>query len=50
MPKKLKAEWQSFLGADGRRHYNQLCRKCREGCKQSHRAEVVACPRFRQKR
>jgi hypothetical protein len=50
MPKKLKAEWHSFLGTDGHRHYNPLCRKCKNGCKQSYRTEVVACPRFTHKR
>lgn len=26
--KKWKLEWSFFLGSDGRRKYNDLCRRC----------------------
>ena len=33
--KKWKLEWSFFLGSDGRRKYNDLCRRCIHPCKQS---------------
>ena len=30
--------------------YNELCRKCQHGCKQSFRAVVIDCPRYLSKR
>ena len=36
--KKWKLEWSFFLGSDGRRKYNDLCRRCVHPCKQSFRA------------
>ena len=48
--KKWKTEWSFFLGENGRRQYNQICRKCVHGCKQSFRASLVACPLYRTNR
>lgn len=51
LSKKLKQEWAFFLSPKtGRRTYNDLCRKCRNDCKQSFRAIVVSCPLYRSKR
>lgn len=48
--KKWKEEWAFFLGDDGRRKYNDLCRRCVHECKQSFRTSVVNCPRYISKR
>ena len=48
--KKAKIEWSFFIGPDGRRHYNVLCRRCRHDCRQSFRAIILACPMYRSKR
>lgn len=51
LSKKLKQEWAYFISPKtGRRTYNDLCRKCRNDCKQSFRAIVVICPLYRSKR
>ena len=51
LSKKLKQEWDFFISPKtGRRTYNDLCRKCRNDCKQSFRAIVVSCPLYRSKR
>lgn len=50
MSKKMKQEWAFFIGANGRRQYNELCRHCRHDCKQSFRAIVVECPNYESKR
>ena len=43
-------EWSFFLGSSGRRQYNPVCQSCAHDCKQSFRAELIACPRYRSKR
>lgn len=48
--KKWKLEWSFFLGSDGRRKYNDLCRRCIHPCKQSFRAVIIACPHYFSKR
>ena len=48
--KKWKQEWSFFLDSDGRRKYNDLCRRCLHPCKQSFRAEIVACTFYESKR
>ena len=48
--KKWRLEWAFFLGENGRRQYNHICRKCAHGCKQSFRACLVACPHYSSKR
>lgn len=51
LSKKAKQEWDFFISSKtGRRIYNDLCRKCRNSCKQSFRAIVVDCPRYSSKR
>lgn len=50
MSKKRKVEWSFFLNDRNRITYNELCRRCRNSCKQSFRAVVVECPRYISKR
>ena len=38
--KKWRLEWAFFLGENGRRQYNKLCKGCVHPCKQSFRAVV----------
>ena len=47
MSKKRKHELSFYLNDRGRVTYNELCRKCKHGCKQSFRAVVVDCPRHK---
>lgn len=44
--KAWKREWAFFLGENGRRQYNRVCRRCVHDCKQSFRAELIACPKY----
>ena len=44
--KKWRLEWSFFLGKNGRRQYNKLCKGCVYPCKQSFRAVVVSCPHY----
>ena len=50
MSKKRKEEWAFFLKDNGRIAFNELCRRCARACKQSFRAIVVECPKYRSKR
>lgn len=45
-----KAEWDLFLGINGRRQYNKLCRRCIHDCKQSHKVTIYECRRYESKR
>ena len=47
---KWKLEWAFFLDADGRRKYNEQCRRCVHDCKQSFRVTIVSCPIYKSKR
>ena len=47
---KWKLEWSFYLDTDGRRKYNDLCRRCIQSCKHSFRAEIVRCPCYISKR
>lgn len=47
--KKLKEELVFFISDKGRIRYCDKCRKCICSCKQSFRAEIVACPKFERK-
>lgn len=47
---KWKLEWSFYLDTDGRRKYNDLCRRCIHSCKQSFRAEIVRCSCYISKR
>jgi len=44
--KAWKLEWSFFLGENGRRQYNRVCRRCVHDCKQSFRADLVHCPKY----
>lgn len=48
--KKWRLEWSFFLGENGRRQYNRLCKTCTYNCKQSFRALVIDCFRYNSKR
>lgn len=48
--KKWRREWAFFLGENGRRQYNKICRGCVHPCKQSFRAVLVACPLYQSTR
>lgn len=48
--KKWRLEWSFFLGQNGRRTYNEICKGCTHDCKQSFRAILIACPRYTSKR
>ena len=50
MTKKRKQEMSLFIAETGRIRYNSLCLKCRNDCKQSFRATVLECRRYRSKR
>ena len=50
MSKKRKAEWSFFLDEKGRITNHALCRRCANACKQSSRADVIHCPKYRSKR
>lgn len=49
MSKKRKEELALFLNEHHRITCNKLCRKCKRGCKQSFRAEVIQCPLYQRK-
>ena len=42
---KWRQEWSFFIGDSGRRKYNRFCVRCVHSCKQSFRADLIACPR-----
>ena len=48
--KKWRLELAFFLGENGRRQYNRLCKKCVYGCKQSFRVCLIFCPHYSSKR
>ncbi|MXQ73056.1 hypothetical protein GSF08_03785 [Clostridiaceae bacterium DONG20-135] len=51
LTKSQKLEWAFFISTEnGRRTYNSQCRKCVFDCKQSFRADIVCCPKFKSKR
>lgn len=51
LSKKSKEEWSLFLNPEtGRRMYNPLCIRCERKCKQSFRAVVIHCPKYKSKR
>ncbi len=47
--KKWRLEWAFFLGENGRRQYNKLCKGCVHPCKQSFRV-VLSCPHYLSRR
>lgn len=50
MSKQRKEELAFFLNERNRVTYNEKCRKCTEKCKQSYRAIIVYCPKYKSKR
>lgn len=44
--KRWKTEWAFFLGENGRRQYNRICRRCVHDCQQSFRADLIQCPKY----
>lgn len=51
LSKKARREWNFFISPKtGRRTYNDRCRKCSNACKQSFKAVIVSCPKYRSKR
>ncbi len=50
MSKREKEEWQFFLNDRGRLQYSEKCAGCSHECKQSFRAEIVSCSKYRSKR
>ena len=50
MSRKRKEEWSFFLNDKGRITNHALCRRCSKACKQSSRAVVIHCPKYRSKR
>ena len=50
MSKKRKQELAFFLNDRGRVVYNELCRRCRNDCKQSFRVTVIECRKYKSKR
>lgn len=50
LSKKAKAEWAFFINPlTGKRQFNLLCQHCTCECKQSYRAQILACPRYRER-
>lgn len=51
LSKSKKQEWDFFINPETkRRTYNSFCRRCIHTYKQSYRAEVIECHRYRSKR
>lgn len=50
MSKKVREEMAYFINDKGRIQYNEQCVRCIYDCKQSYRAILVCCPRYRSKR
>lgn len=50
MNKKKRFEMDFFLNRKGRIAFNRLCLACVHSCKQSHRAIVIICPKYKSKR
>ena len=48
--KKWRLEWAFFLGENGRRKYNKVCKGCVHPCKQSFRAVLISCPHYQSTR
>lgn len=50
LSKKAKAEWSFFINPlTGKRQFNLLCQHCACQCKQSYRAQILACPNYRER-
>lgn len=50
LSKKVKAEWAFFINPlTGKRQFNLLCQHCTCECKQSYRAQILACPNYQER-
>ena len=50
MSDKKRLELSYYINPQGRVEHNKLCRACVSDCKQSHRALVITCAKYRSKR
>lgn len=46
MKKYTGQEWAFFRNRAGCVQFNSVCRRCRNRCKQSYRAEILSCRRY----
>ena len=49
MSERMKKEMAFFINDKGYIQYNQICNQCERECKQSFRAELIACPLYKKK-
>lgn len=50
MTKSQKHELSLFLDEQGRIQYNEICQQCSRECKQSFRAFLFACGRYKERK
>lgn len=46
MSKKRRLEMSLFINSKGRIEFNKRCKACAHDCKQSHKAVIIACPKY----
>ncbi|MDD3140706.1 MAG: hypothetical protein PHX08_17290 [Lachnospiraceae bacterium] len=46
MTEEEKRLWAYFLNVAGVQEYCELCKKCRNDCKQSFRIIAIKCPKY----
>ena len=46
MSEKKRLEMSLFINTKGRIENNWLCKVCVHDCKQSHKAVIIACPKY----
>lgn len=51
LSKKFCEEWAFYIKPGTRKRivFNEKCKKCMHECKQSYRAEIIACKNFQKK-
>ena len=50
MTKSQKHELSLFLNEQGRIQYNEICQQCSLECKQSFRAFLLSCGRYKERK
>lgn len=50
MSQKRRLEMSFFINDKSRIEFNRLCRACVNACKQSHRAVILFCHKYKSKR
>ena len=50
MTKSQKHELSLFLNEQGHIQYNEICQQCSLGCKQSFRAFLLSCGRYKERK